>query len=67
MRSKKPKINKGISFSRMFDEFGLASRSVYSLINKGDLKLNDYNKIDEEYYLKFKKEWENKPDWMKKK
>lgn len=67
MAVKKQKINKGISYSAVSREFGLSVKAVISLVNKGELKLNDYDKIDEEYYIKFKEQWKDKPEWMKKK
>lgn len=63
----KTKKFKGYSFSHVSRELGFSFRAIQSLIREGDLKLNDYDKIDEEYYLKFKAEWDKKPDWMKKK
>lgn len=67
MKTKKEKINKGISYSSVSREFGLSFKAVLSLVNQGELKLNDYDKIDEEYYVKFKEKWKDKPEWMKKK
>lgn len=70
MANKKPKIKKGVPFYHLRKELGLRPASVISLINKGELKLNDYDKIDEESYLKFKEGYQeslkNKPEWMKK-
>ena len=66
-KTKKEKINKGISYSTVSREFGLSVKAVITLVNKGELKLNDYDKIDEEYYKKFKEQWMDKPEWMKKK
>lgn len=67
VKAKKEKINKGIAYSAISREFGLSFKTVLSLVNQGELKLNDYDKIDEEYYLKFKEKWRDKPEWMKKK
>lgn len=64
---KKQKIDKGMSYSAISKEFGFSLKSVVSLVKKGELKLNDYDKIDNESYLKFKQSWEDKPEWMKKK
>lgn len=67
MTMKKEKIDKGMSYSAISKEFGFSLKSVVSLVKKGELKLNDYDKIDNESYLKFKQSWEDKPEWMKKK
>ena len=55
----------GIPLSRLYKEFGLAVNTVKSLIKQGDLKLNDHDRIDEEYYMRFKEEWLKKPEWMR--
>jgi hypothetical protein len=65
MQDKQTKVNKGVSFYQLQKELKLTPASVRSLINKGQLKLNDYDKIDEESYLKFKENWKDKPAWMK--
>lgn len=67
MANKKQKIDKGMSYSAISKEFGFSLKSVVSLVKRGELKLNDYDKIDNESYLKFKQSWEDKPEWMKKK
>ena len=67
MTMKKQKIDKGMSYSAISKEFGFSLKSVVSLVKRGELKLNDYDKIDNESYLKFKQSWEDKPEWMKKK
>ena len=67
MANKKQKIDKGMSYSEISKEFGFSLKSVVSLVKRGELKLNDYDKIDNESYLKFKQSWEDKPEWMKKK
>lgn len=55
----------GISISRIREEFGLAHNTVMGLINRGELKLNDYDRVDEEYYEKYKNAWLQKPEWLR--
>lgn len=56
----------GLSFSKVSKDLNLSYRSVQILVREGELKLNDDDKIDEESYLKYKVEWDKKPNWMKK-
>lgn len=67
MRLKKEPIDKGIKFSVLAKEYGFSYRYIQGLVRKGEIKLNDYDRIDNESYFKFKQEWDSKPDWMKKK
>ena len=61
------KLNyEGFSFSKVSREFGLSYRTIQGLVRNGELKLNDYDKIDVQSYEQFKEEWDKKPDWMKK-
>lgn len=66
MTIKKQKAYEGVSYSAVSKEFGFSLKTVISLVNRGELKLNDYDKIDDESYLKFKEQWKDKPEWMKK-
>ena len=67
MTTKKQKVYQGVSYSTVSREFGFSFKTVIGLVNRGELKLNDYDKIDDESYLKFKEEWKDKPAWMKRK
>jgi hypothetical protein len=67
MTIKKEITDKGLRFSDVMNDFGFSHRYIQGLIKRGELKLNDYDRIDVNSYLEFKKEWDNKPDWMKKK
>ena len=55
----------GIPLNKIRSEFGIAHNTVLSLINRGELKLNDYDRVDEEYYNKYKEEWLKKPEWLR--
>jgi len=57
----------GYTYFHVSKELNLSYRTIQGLVRNGLLKLNDDDKIDEEYYIKFKKEWDSKPDWMKRK
>ena len=54
MATKKQKAYQGVSYSTVSKEFGFSFKTVIGLVNRGELKLNDYDKIDDESYLKFK-------------
>lgn len=56
----------GFCFSQASREFGLSYRTIQGLVRNGQLKLNDYDKIDVQSYEQFKEEWNKRPDWMKK-
>lgn len=67
MIDKKSKKPEGVAFYHIRKELGLTKNSIVSLITQGELKLNDYDRIDETYYNRFKEKWNSKPDWMKRK
>lgn len=64
--SKPKKDIPGVPLGRIRSELGVAHNTVISFINRGDLKLNDYDRVDEEYYNRFKEDWLRKPEWMRK-
>ena len=64
--SKPRKDVPGVTLGRVRAELGVAHNTVISLINRGELKLNDHDRVDEEYYERYKEDWLRKPDWMRK-
>jgi hypothetical protein len=64
--SKLKKDIPGVPLGRVRVELGVAHNTVIGLINRGELKLNDYDRVDEDHYEKYKTEWLKKPEWMRK-
>ena len=55
----------GIPISEAARVLGVAYNTVVSIINRGELKLNDDDWIDGDSWDSYMMEWNKKPEWMR--
>jgi hypothetical protein len=55
----------GVPISKASKELRISYNTVKGLINRGELKLNDNDWIDDESWNEYYSEWMRRPEWMR--